>query len=70
MANRIIDEMPTIRQVEDADSYQIVRWHHFLRPTMSNEELPIVKMIARRYDAMPEGQRAQLVHNARKEHTL
>lgn len=53
MSRHVIDEMPTLTQVEQADAEQIVEWHLYLRPTMMNEELDIVKAIARKYDAMP-----------------
>lgn len=70
MPNRIIDDMPTIGQVEAATGYQLVCWHHYLRPTMFNEELFVVKAIARRYDSMPEALRTPLVERARREYTL
>lgn len=53
----IIDEMPTMRDVEQADPRQLVAWHLYLRPTMMNEELDIVKAIARRVDALPQSVR-------------
>ena len=62
-----INNMPTMTQVENAEPYDIVRWQHYLRPTFSNEELPVVKAIARRYDAMPEAIRTPLVIQARRE---
>lgn len=68
MPNRIIDEMPTQGEVIGASAYQIVCWHHYLRPTMLNEELDIVKAIARKYDALPESVRTPLVMQARREH--
>lgn len=68
MPNRVIDEMPTRTDVEGATKYQIVCWHHYLRPTMFNEELDIVKAIAMRYDRMPESFRTPLVAQARKEY--
>lgn len=58
---KVIDAMPTMRDVEACDQRQIVAWHHRLRPTMMNDELVIVKAIARRYDAIPEHLRATLV---------
>lgn len=58
---QIIDEMPSLRDVETATPAQLVAWHHRLRPTMMNDELVIVKAIARRYDAIPENVRAPLV---------
>lgn len=53
MTQQIIDEMPTLTEVENADRQQIVKWHLFLRPTMSNDELPIIKKIAQRYEQIP-----------------
>lgn len=57
----VIHDMPTMRDVETATPSQLVAWHHRLRPTMMNDELVIVKAIARRYDAIPENVRAPLV---------
>lgn len=65
---RIIDEFPTLTEAENASAYDLVRWHHYLRPTMSNDELPTVKVIARRYLEIPETIRAGLVARARREH--
>lgn len=70
MPNRIIDEMPTMTQVENAGPYEIVCWNHYLRPTMMNDELIVVKMIARKYDAIPESQRTGFVRRARTEFTI
>lgn len=70
MPNRIIDDMPTMGQVENAEPYQIVCWHHYLRPTMMNDELIVVKAIARKYEAMPESVRTGLVARARREFTV
>ena len=71
MPNRIIDEMPTMSQVGEAAPYQVVCWYHYLRPTMFNDELVIVKAIARRYhDDMNAALRFDLVVKARKEFTL
>lgn len=67
---RIIDEMPTQAQVSEADVYDIVRWHLFLRPTMSNDELVVVKAIAQRYDAMAPSVRESCTLRARREHGL
>lgn len=64
----IIDEMPTFGQVEHADAEQIVTWHLFLRPTMANEELDIVKAIARRYEMLAPSLREILVGQARRKH--
>lgn len=66
---RIIDEMPTQTEVENADAYQIVEWHLYLRPTMMNEELNIVKAITQRYDRMPSSVREAHAARARREHT-
>lgn len=65
---KIIDEMPAMGDVERAEPYQLVCWHLYLRPTMSNDELPIVKAIARKYDAMPPGDRERLSARARVQH--
>lgn len=70
MPNKVIDTMPTMTEVENAGPYQIVCWNHFLRPTMMNDELNVVKAIARKYDAMPESQRSGFVRRARKEFEL
>lgn len=58
-----------MRQVEEADALQLVCWHLFLRPTWTNDELPIVKSIARRYDAIPDAQRQGLITQARRLHS-
>jgi hypothetical protein len=70
MPYRIIDEMPTQGEVEAADPQQIVRWQMFLRPTMMNDELHIVKAIAARYDRLPAETRESLGAQLRREHTL
>jgi len=70
MPNRIIDEMPSMADIEAADAYQIVCWHHYLRPTFSNDELVFVKAIARKYDNLNDMTRAGLVNRARREYTL
>ena len=62
----VIDEFPTLTQVASADAIEIVRWHLFLRPTMANEELDIVKAIARRYDAMPAATREAITNRVRR----
>lgn len=49
----VIDEMPDRATVIEATPEQIVEWHIYLRPTMANEELDIVKAIAQRYDRLP-----------------
>lgn len=64
--NQIIDTMPTLGEVESADQLQIVRWYLFLRPTMSNDELVIVKAIAARFERMPESSRSALIARARR----
>lgn len=64
---RVVDEMPTPGQVEAAGAREIVRWHLYLRATMSNEELLIVKAIARRYDQMPSAIRERLTAALRRE---
>lgn len=66
--SRIIDEMPTQTEVENADSYKLVCWHLFLRPTMMNEELNIVKAIAQRYDRLPSSVRQAHGARARREY--
>lgn len=68
MANYVIDEMPTRTEVESASSERIVEWQLFLRPTMMNEELDIVKAIAQRYDRMSSRQREGLAAMLRKRH--
>jgi hypothetical protein len=68
MPNRIIDEMPTLSDVEAADAYTIVCLNHYLRPVMSNDELVVVKAIARRYDNLNDMTRAGLVARARREY--
>jgi hypothetical protein len=65
---QIIDEMPTMRQVEEAPPYQIVVWNHYLRQTMMNEELIVVKAIARRYEELNEMLRTGMVNRARREY--
>jgi hypothetical protein len=62
----IIDLFPSLREVQSATAEQIVAWHVRLRPTMFNEELPVVKAIARRYDALPEGTRTPLTIRERQ----
>lgn len=69
MANYVIDEMPTRTEVESASSERIVEWQLFLRPTMMNEELDIVKAIAQRYDRMSSRQREGLAAMLRKRHS-
>jgi hypothetical protein len=69
MSNPIIDEMPTMTQVENADAYQLVKWHLWLRPTMMNSELDVVKAITRRVDNMNGMTRDGLVARARHEAT-
>lgn len=70
MPYRIIDEMPTQTEVENALPQDIVRWHLFLRPTMANDELYIVKAITQRYDRLPAEARERLAGQLRREHTL
>jgi hypothetical protein len=62
-----IDDMPMLFAVEQADDYQIVCWNHYLRRALFNEELGVIKAIARRYDSLSEGVRTPLVARARKE---
>lgn len=62
----IIDEMPTMTQVENANPDEIVAWHLFLRPTMSNEELPVVKAIAAKYDRMAPDTRESITARLRR----
>jgi hypothetical protein len=64
----VIDEFPTLTQVENAEPYEIVCWYLYLRPTFTNDELPIVKQISHRYDAMPAPVREELVARAGKEY--
>jgi hypothetical protein len=63
----MIDEFPTLSEAENADAYQLVCWHHYLRPTMINAELDTVKVIVRRYYELPENVRSRLVVRARRE---
>jgi hypothetical protein len=70
MPYRMIDEMPSIGEVEDAEQYQIVAWHLFLRPTLMNEELSVVKAIAQRYDRMSAVEREAHAARARRDRTL
>lgn len=62
---QVIDDMPTLTQVENASAHEIVAWHLFLRPTMSNEELPTVKLIAARYDRMSPDTRERITARLR-----
>jgi hypothetical protein len=62
----IIDEMPTLSQVQAASAHEIVLWHLYLRPTASNSELDVVKAIARRYDAMPASMRERIAARLRR----
>ncbi len=66
--NRVIDEMPTMGDVERAEPRQLVEWYLYLRPTMLQEELDIVKAIARRYEAMSPSLREQLQGELRRIH--
>lgn len=70
MSSLVIDQMPSISEVECAEPYQIVAWHLFLRPTLMNEELVVVKAIAQRYDRMAAEQRQAHAARARREHAL
>jgi hypothetical protein len=63
-----IDEMPTMSEVENADNYRIVCWHHYLRQSIFNDELVVIKKIAQRYDQMNVSTRANLVSRARREY--
>ena len=42
--------MPTIEEVEKADSEQICRWWRFLRSPETDEEVEIMNRIAERFD--------------------
>jgi hypothetical protein len=64
----IIDEMPALTQVQSASAHEIVLWQFYLRPTLSNDELGIVKAIARRYDAMSPATRESIARRVRREH--
>lgn len=70
MSWQIVDQMPTLAEVEAAGGYQIVVWHLFLRPTMSNDELAVVKAIAARYDRMGPAEREAHAAQARRAHAL
>lgn len=70
MPNRVIDDMPNMTDVENASAYQIVCWNHYLRPVMSNDELPVVKAIDRKYQQLNEITRNGLVVRARREYTI
>lgn len=65
---RIIDDFPTLSQVETAKPYDIVCWYLCLRPTMTHEEMPILKAIARRYDDLHDQARQEMVARARREY--
>lgn len=65
---RVIDEMPDRRAVQAADDYQLVCWHLFLRPTMNNDELDIVKAIAARYERLTVGARVDRAARAWREY--
>jgi hypothetical protein len=67
--NRIIDTMPTLTEVENADRRSIVDWYLHLRPTMFNEELVIVKLIARRYESMAASERERWTTDIRRRGT-
>lgn len=68
MPRRIIDEMPTRGQVERASDYEIVCWQFYLRPTMSNTELEVVKLIATKYEQLPDGIRGGLRRRSLQEY--
>jgi hypothetical protein len=68
--SRIIDQMPTLAQIENATDYEIVAWHLFLRPTVSNSELVFVKAVAARYERMPSTIREAWAGQARRAHEL
>lgn len=68
MTRLVVTEMPTQRQVMDGTAREIVTWHLYLRPTQMQEELNIVKAIARRYDALPSSDRERLQHELRRIH--
>jgi hypothetical protein len=70
MAFAVIDEFPTRADVLAAGGYRIVEWHLFLRPTMTNDELDIVKAIAQRYERLPASTREAHGLRARREHRL
>jgi hypothetical protein len=56
-------------QVEKATAHEIVAWYFYLRPTMSNDELPIVKAIAGRYERMDSGTRDALRARVQREYS-
>lgn len=64
----VIDTMPTLTEVENATPRQIVEWQLYLRPTMSNEELPVVKLIAMKYDQLPPNVREHHGAELRQQH--
>lgn len=64
----VIDEMPTQHQVENATAEQLVAWQLYLRPTMHQDELQIVKAIDRRYNALAGSVREAMQRKLRREH--
>lgn len=63
----IIDEMPTLTQVQNASAHEIVLWQLYLRPTASNAELDVVKAVTRRYDAMSPATRESIARRLRRD---
>jgi hypothetical protein len=66
--SHIIDEMPTLAQVQVASAHEIVLWQFYLRPTISNDELGVVRAITRKYDAMSPATRESIGRRVRREH--
>lgn len=64
----VIDDMPTMSEVENAEPRQLVEWYFYLRPTIANEELNIVKAIAARVDRLPGSVRQRLQNELRARH--
>lgn len=64
----VVTEMPTQRQVMDGTAREIVTWHLYLRPTRMQDELNIVKAIARRYDALSPSDRERIQTELRRLH--
>ena len=48
-----IDYYPSIDAVEAASNYLIFKWHRFLRPPQTDEELQIINRIFERFGQIP-----------------
>lgn len=64
----VIDEMPTIGEIESATEEEIVEWHLYLRPTVMQEELHNVKAITLRYEQMAPSTRERIQRELRRRH--